>query len=82
MTMHKDRQFPTICTQCGRNNLPPFKRNMMGDIATAIHQRPDLTYAEIAEAYGVTERTVKRYAQRAGIRRPRGGRSRKGSDAV
>lgn len=63
---------PGICPCCGRANLPPAKINLCGDIVDVVRHRTDLTYAQIAEAFHVSEKTVKRYARRAGIKRKRG----------
>jgi hypothetical protein len=65
-----DAFIPPTCPRCGVE-LPTRKINLCAVIADVVRQRPDLTYAKIGELYGVSMRTVKRYARRAGLKRKR-----------
>jgi hypothetical protein len=60
---------PTVCTFCGMARLEEFKLNLSSYLANIIKARPDQTYKEIGKAFGVSERTIQRYAKRAGIER-------------
>jgi len=62
---------PAVCSICAKNRLPDGKINQCADVVDVIKKRPDLTYAQIAEAFGLHLRTVKKYAKRAGIKRHR-----------
>jgi DNA invertase Pin-like site-specific DNA recombinase len=64
-------QTPPLCPKCGQE-LAPQKINLVAEIAAVISQRPELTYKAIAEQFGISSRTVKRYARRAGIKRRKG----------
>lgn len=68
----KGSKTPTICLQCMRANLPPLKANMMADMVEVARTRPDLTYPEIAKAFGVSPQTVHNNCKRAGLVRGRG----------
>jgi DNA-binding CsgD family transcriptional regulator len=59
---------PGLCPRCGLD-LPRQKINMCAEVARTIRSRADLTYRQIAESFGLSARTVKRYARRAGLKR-------------
>lgn len=65
-------ESPKLCPQCGKANLPTRIINLCSEIAETVRQRPDLSYKQIAAAFQVSEKTVKRHAKRAGINRPAG----------
>ncbi len=48
-------------------------------IKETILTRPEMTYRQIAARFGVSAVTVKRIARKAGLRRPRGARSKRNS---
>lgn len=69
--MDQNRYTPTVCPRCGVE-LPAQKINLCAAVSDVVRKRQDLSYREIGKLFGVGDRTVKRYAKRAGLHRRRG----------